>query len=476
MLNFAWLAQMSTSGTPTFKGLLPSLKTLITLLAVSAAIAGGMWLWTGLWAGALASTTTLIPFLEQAFLGVVGAVFINFWFNREINTAVLSTREVRDNFVFDKDKNPIDLRQMVKHLTEEVNAHFRPLYGKKSDIVIPRLCTFTEPTSSFKIITAEGRNPGKAAIFFSSGVFKSDMTGMNQRHLAALIQAELVKIYLRRGIARTFIGMGTDLATTLSNLNSGNWFARVLGFLLAPLQFFLLLERSVQRSHEYEAAAIVAKCGRGVDLIEAIDKKVCPTLDDMPTTQELRVNQAKYKRAPYNGPLKWLIKPLADWVDNNEYAGDDKTGSRIVSFFDIWVREATYIFREWFLSSQPRATNLKIFLRPLIKGKDGSREISLDTANSNQIPIIRQNDIRINQALYKNVRKNHRYAAIAPNGNGMVPVKNKGPVQGDEVDNPLQRRGRVLRQFQHRRPNQQPQIVADDTIGARVHHRARGVS
>lgn len=419
MLNFAWLAKQSTGRRPWLFGIIPPIGTLLTLLAVSAAIASGMWLWTGLWAGALASATAFYPLLEGALIGVLGFTLLNFWFNREITTFTLSTREVRDDFVFSQKHNPTNLKKLVNHLRQEVNAHFREKLGKNHrDIPMPRLLTYTD--DAVKIVTVEGRNPGKAAIVFSSGTFLYEKSNMDQRQLAALIEMELVKIYLRRGISRTIVGMGTDLLSTLQNLNaSSNWFYRILGFLTGPLQFVALLGQAIQRSFEYEAAGHVVECGRGVDLIAGIDKKVCSTLETLPTNEELKRNQSANQRKPYDGYFKWLIKPFADWVDRNEYAGDDKTGYRIVSAIDILVRELGYFINELW-KKEPRATNLKAYLRPIIEAKIEGKKVSMDNATTAQVKKIREHDIQVNQKLYAKIPVKDHYDVIGPKGTGVV--------------------------------------------------------
>ncbi|MBN9286452.1 MAG: hypothetical protein BGO43_06790 [Gammaproteobacteria bacterium 39-13] len=449
MLNFAWLAKQSTGRRPWLFGIIPPIGTLITLLAVSAAIAGGMWLWTGLWAGALASATSFFPLLEGALVGVLGFTLVNFWFNREITTFMLSTREARDDFVFGQKSNPTNLRKLVNHLRQEVNAHFRKKLGKDHrDIPMPRLLTFTD--DAVKIVTVEGRNPGKAAIAFSSGTFLYEKSNMDQRQLAALIEMELVKIYLRRGFSRTIVGMGSDLASTLQNLNaSGSWFYRVLGFLAGPLQFVLLLERAIHRSYEYEAAGHVVECGRGVDLIGGIDKKVCSTLETLPTNEELKQNQTKHQRKPYNGYFKWLIKPIADWIDKNEYAGDDKTGSRFVSFFDILVREGGYYINELW-KKEPRATNLKAYLRPIIAANIDGKNVSMDNATTVQVKKIREHDIQVNKKLYDRIPAKDHYDVIGPKGTGYVkPILHSAnrratnPAQTNEESTSMRLRPRV---------------------------------
>lgn len=420
--SFAKLAQISTGKNSWLGGLIPPLGTIVSLLLISAVIASGAWAWAGFWGGALAQAGTFFPFLQNAVIGVFGTTLLNFWFNREINTFILNTRQVRKPFVYAQKKNPTHLWHLVNHLRQELNVHFRQKYGNRhTDLPMPRLCTYTG--DEFKIAVSEGRNPGKAGFFFTSGAFLYAKSNMSQRELAALIQKELVKIYLRRGVARTIVGMGVDLANTLSNLNSGNWFFKALSFITIPLQFILLIARALNRSYEYEAARIVAECGRGVDLVRGYDSKVCSTLETLPTAAELKEDFNRNKRAPYNGPLKTVLRPITDFVDNNEYVGEDNTGDRLNSLADITVREGGYYVNELW-SNDPRSTNIKNYLRPLVKARIDGQEVNLDTVTTAQMERFQKQQMRINRRLYNQIPRQERYKVIGPDGSGYIrPIK-----------------------------------------------------
>ncbi|MCS5712630.1 hypothetical protein [Candidatus Berkiella aquae] len=406
MFNFSWMAQATTSKHPRLYGLLPNFSTMLALLVASAAIAGGLWVWSF----GLAFTAAFLPLFAKTVAAVVGMTALNFWFSREINTFMFSTREVRENFKFDE-HNPTDLRKLVNQVRCEVNAHFKKVYGDKhQDIPMPRLLTFTD--HHFKMVTVEGRNPGKAAILFSSGALNSHDTNLNQRHMAALVAMQLVKIYHRRSLGGTLVGMGLDLVNTLENARSGNLFYRVIGFLIWPLQFFLLLQRAIKRSYEYDAALTVVDMGRGMDLIDAIDFKVCPVLFEKPTYRRLAEDQASKKRSEYNGPFASWVRWFTNWIDKQEYAGDDKTGWRILSAIDAIVRELGFFINELF-DPNPRSTNLKTPMRQAIPGyEQASNQADLDRLYAR--------DREINRDLYKEIAKKDRYEVIGPDGSGVV--------------------------------------------------------
>ncbi|MBS0288922.1 MAG: hypothetical protein JSS07_02645 [Proteobacteria bacterium] len=405
MLNFAWLAEITTGRRPGFASIIPPLKTIFALLALAMVMAGGMWLWTGFWTGIYANLATFIPMIGKGLAATLGLTVLNFWFSRDINAAMMSTRDIRDDVLYGP-TNPVDVTKMVNQLCHEVNAHFKAQFGDAHrDLPVPVLLTYTDD-ANFKIVTLEGRNPGKAALIFSSGAF--DMRRMNQRQLAALIQKELVKIYLRRGIGRTFVGMLSDLATSLENLNApGNaWYFRALGWLTGPFQLVLLWERSISRTYEYEASAEVVKMWRGPDLIDAMDRKVCPSQLVFPMKSTLKRNQSLHKRDPYpaiGGP----IKSFTDWVDQHEYARADKTGWRIVSYFDCGINYTIYFINE-VLNRVPRSTNEKQFVLSLTEVilSDG-RKIAMDSDEATEAlkPLFYQQHREKSRTLYTAAEK-----------------------------------------------------------------------
>jgi hypothetical protein len=330
---------------------------------------------------------------------------------------------VREGFKIDEN-NPTELMKLVEHVLAEVNAYLRSIDPKHVDCPMPRLCTFSDVHA--KLVTVEGRNPGKAAIFFSSGCFNSQNTHLNQRHLAALISFELFKIAKHRGAGRTFVQMWTDVLTNFENFRYGNFLGKALGFLAGPLQFFLLLQRSVSRSYEYEAGQAIVEMGRGMDLVDAIDYKVCSSLYEKRSYVQLQKDQAEKRRdvKSYDNFLFKPFKSFANWVANNEYAGDDKSGYLVLSFLDILVREMGFFVNELF-SERPRATRLKDYLRPLL---------TLDTDKTpEQFAALYEKDKVTNGALVQKAVDSKgafpTYAPVSTIGNGYVK-----PVYSDHPD------------------------------------------
>ena len=62
---------------------------------------------------------------------------------------------------------------------------------------------------------------------------------MTQRQFAALIQKELVKIYLRRGVGRTIVGISSDFAASVKSLTEDNLILKMLLMVAVPFQLGL---------------------------------------------------------------------------------------------------------------------------------------------------------------------------------------------------------------------------------------------
>ncbi|MGD9591210.1 MAG: hypothetical protein AB7V32_01665, partial [Candidatus Berkiella sp.] len=364
--SFAWLAQISTSRAPWKAGMLPTVGTLLMLLLAAGAMSGTIWVGTALWAGAFAKASAFLPILSETVLWVLGTTVVHFWFSRDINKGLFSVRDDSEIITYSEKTNPTKLYKLVTHITAEVNEHFRMALGDKHrPVPVPTLFAYNNNTNEIDIMSF-GRNPGKTGLFFPIDVFNFTRNNIHQRRLAALIEKEIVKIYLNRGFYRMLASIGSTLANTLSMMStSDNILLRAIGFLTGPMQFVLLLEKAINRSFEYEAAGHVIECFRGPDLIEALDCGVNP-FHKSQGNAELKAAKKAKQRAPYTGSLSSILRPFTDWVDRNEPEEYDKTGSRFLSALDLIVGELTSYVRELFMA-KPRVTNEKNYIRPNIK-------------------------------------------------------------------------------------------------------------
>ena len=390
--NFAWLAQKSTAR-KTWYGLIPSFGAIFMLLTMSALIASGMWFWAALGAQTSASLISFFPILGKVALGVLFTTLVNFWFSHEIKTFMLNAKEVTDNSGFMNDKNPTDLRKMVDQLRQELNVYYSQKYGKEYNFPMPRICTTSD--LNYQVITVEGRTPEKSALFISAGALNYKNTRMDQRHLDALIQMELAKIYARRSLARTITIMGTELITTIQHIIGEGWITRGLT-MITELQFFDLFARSMSRSYEYEAAEIVVNCGHGPFLFDALDKTTCSTLDEKPTPVEAQQQRQRRAMPPYVGRMSPIINPVIDWLKTNRYATDNHD-YMIFDMADIAVREGGFHYNELW-NIKPRITRLKDHIKFLITSDPESGPLlSMANVTTEQLPV-----------LYAHAKEKHR--------------------------------------------------------------------
>jgi hypothetical protein len=392
-VSFAWLknfttfkdlARLSTSRAPmkgTF-GLLPTLATIGTLFLV----AGGITAALAAWSFVGATAASLLPTFLVAAASYSAITFLNFWFSREITHFKQSSRDLTNESVYNQD-NPVHLGNLVNHARYELwfrSPELRKRYPEFKNMPAPRLCTYADD-SKFNIISVKGRNPSHSGLYFSSGSFLL-RNGMNQKHLLTLIEMELHQIYSYRGISGTIIQAMTDLVAMAElHKHLPGIYNQFVGLFEWPLRFVSILAFAVKRSYVYDAFRFVISGGHLLDAMRAQDFKVCSTQAYVPTDQEIFAARNRNKRTPYpaNGFLAFIIKPIADWIDNNELASDDKSGWRIFSFFDICVRELGFsIFKEIF-SDEPRVTRLKDEGRQFKIKRPDNTDLSYDTIGSN---------------------------------------------------------------------------------------------
>lgn len=394
LFSFSRWSEWFTPRTSLTLGLIPSLSTLAIFVLQAFVFTSAAILWASFTGAALTWTAGVSVVLPS----IVGLALFNHWFSRDIMTATLASKNVSSMSVYDVHDQPIYLRNMVEHITAEVNMYFKEVYGDAHvDMHVPRIRTFSK--DHFALLVAEGRNPGKSGIFIADGNLKSHETRMVQRHLAALIQKELVKIYMRRGFQRTVVGILADFANTYSALEHGNVFSKTLFYTLFPLKVAVLFNNMVQRSYEFEAALIVNKMGNGYNLYQALGRLVTSSQDVSPTHRESQQENLENALEPFEATswLGRLYKPFADWVDKNQVAREDNSGYRIINFFDIVMREMLYLVNET-LSPKPRSTRIKDALRKVITDEQGNL---LESARTEDLPSFFSAQESVNRRLWE---------------------------------------------------------------------------
>ena len=374
MINFSTLAKLTNAERTYLKGLVLPMSTLLTFVGLAALMATGSWLWGGM----LATASTLWSTSLISMAGIVGLSGLNYWFAREINAVNFGAAEVYPGELQDHEFK-IDLVKMVDHLCAELDAHY-----KTSPMPRPRIATFTE--HHHKIIGIPGRNAGRAALYISSGALSAHETNLSPKQLAVLLMLELDKVRSRRGMGYGIVGVGMEFMRTLDNLiHAKAWYVRALGVLLGPAQLLLFVQKGLARAYTYEACKTVVACGRGNDLKNALDHLGNPNRLQRLSGDDLHQARQHNARRPYNQelyhwlvksyvsqlamvarPIDALLKPLSDWVDANEWVNEDKNGYRLLSFFDIGVRELGNFFKEAH-QGQSRGVNLKRYIAQLEK-------------------------------------------------------------------------------------------------------------
>jgi len=369
---FTWLSKKSTHQGLPARGFFPPATIMLTLLGLSGIIAGSSFLWAQL----LASSSSFTAFYLKSLLGVSSFTFLNFWFNREINTVALTAYHVNNGTTFGKPGREIDLHYLVRMAHAPLKNHF------SKALPLPQICTFK--SDHFKIITVEGRNPSKAALFFSSGTF-GPHTYLNNNHLVALIQLELAKIYLRREAKGIVLALCEDLLSTLQNIKESSFFFKSLSHLFLPFasSFCYLLRRSIMRSFEYQAGKIVFSCKQGQNLIDALDKAAFPSIVKHATVSQQVAIANRRKAFSYDGPFKSYvdsyIKPIADWIDKQERLDDDKDSPRTIVFFDIIVARIMSYTKELF-AEKPRRSHLQNYIKSLMEVEQSNLKMPLNSS------------------------------------------------------------------------------------------------
>lgn len=371
---FSFLDDYSTDKKLSINGLVPSITTILTLLAVSAVLT----FVPMMWAHASIQASLYMSYFAYTFVSVVGLSLFNFWFERELQFYSLGAGPINPGDGFGE----ICLDKMVNHLVHELNA----LDGTQdinhpNHLIMPRLAKFS--STEVKIICIPGRNIDRGAIYFSDGVLNSKVSGLNQSELAAMIMAELHKIKRCRSVTDTTLGIINSLSRMLDGLmESPNPLLKAIGYIAVPLKLFFFIHNSILRSHIYEAATAVVDCGRGDDYLAALNRKghasrTKKRSESAPKISEAMAQRNPPKRPPYQTPcLDWakgqfwfpnglavaiddILRPIASWVDENEYLTDAKLRtSRFSSFFDACVRKGAFYLKE-VVSDKPSGTHLK---------------------------------------------------------------------------------------------------------------------
>lgn len=349
------LVSLSTSSSAYLYGILPNFTTVLSLAIVSGAIAGTTFL--------LASASSILPVMAVT----TGVAVVNFFFSREVQSAMIGLTptsaysKVKGEET--KEKDWIYSFGLVDKASQDRNYNFalamdnlREVINQASPDVAPlpriRIGTFAE--AHHKIVIT-GRNPGKAMIAIANiGTF--ELFAGRPRAFNALMLQALAQIQLRATFSGMAVGVLMDFANLLKDLkDNDSGPLKLLGLIVSP--FSQLIINAMSRTNVYyRADEIVAKCGYGKDLIEALD-----TLNQPANVEQVQSHRHNAKLPVRPEPTNWFARMWRNFEDKvraDSYPGEDETGYVLLQALDNAVLRFAFYFKELF-SAAPRMGHRK---------------------------------------------------------------------------------------------------------------------
>lgn len=349
------LVSLSTSANAYLYGILPNFTTVLSLAIISGAVAGTTLL--------LATASSILPVIAAT----VGVAFVNYFFSREIQsfmigltpTSAYSKAPGEENL----EKDWIYSFGLVDKASQERNYNFALAMDNLREVInkaspeyspLPRIRIGTFAEAHHKIVIT-GRNPGKGMIAIANiGTF--ELFAGRPRAFNALMLQALAQIQLRSTFSGMIVGILMDFANLLKDLkdkDSGP--LKLLGHLVSP--FSQLLINAMSRTNVYyRADEIVAKCGYGKDLIEALD-----TLNQPANVEQVESHRNRIERPVRPEPTNWIMRLWRNFEDKvraDSFPGEDETGYVLLQALDNMVLRFGFYFKELF-SAAPRMGHRK---------------------------------------------------------------------------------------------------------------------
>lgn len=365
------LVSASTSSSAYLYGILPKFTTVLSLAIISGAIAGTTLL--------LATASSILPVMAAT----VGVAFINYFFAREVQTAMLGLTptsayvktddgvELEQDWTYDigikkshDQKAEYNFAKAMDHLRGVINARY------PDETPLPRIRIGTFAEHHYKLVVT-GRNPGKAMIAIANpGVFHT-FKGKPREFNALMLQA-LAQIKLRSTFSGMIVGVAIDFGNLLTSFKNHEFLPlKLFGSAVAP--FGQLLINAMSRTNAYyRADRMVAECGYGEDLIKAID------ILNQPNNMS-RVNTHRDKpvvRPEPTGRFAWFVKKgheISDALRADSFPGEDETGYTVLQFIDNLVMRSAYFIKELF-SNAPRMGHRKEEIKAFLKEYKATHE------------------------------------------------------------------------------------------------------
>ncbi len=361
-----YLTRKSTSKQSYFYHILPDFRTVLSLAMIAAVIVASTVFLSGI--------AAILPVMAVTAL----TAFSNFWFSREIQTAMLGltyTSDDKGDTLYEVglsnahgEEVLYDLTKVVNHLRGVINAK----YPRDTPLPPVRLGTFVE--AHHKLVVT-GRNPGKAMIAIATGTF-SHLDG-NVLVLNALILQALAQIKLRATFSGMIVAIVMDFGQLLKSFKEHEFLPlKLIGLLVGP--FGQLLINAMSRTNAYyQADKIVAECGYGQDLIDALSYLNGPNnKGKVPPA----VPAANLPDSVYTGPFAFLKRAWHNFekkVREDSPPAEDKTGYVLLQAMDNAVMRFAAYFKELY-SAVPRMGNRLAAIRAYMAENAPVRQMPAD--------------------------------------------------------------------------------------------------
>lgn len=362
-----YLTRKSTSKQSYFYHILPDFRTVLSLAMIAAVIVASTVFLSGI--------AAILPVMAVTAL----TAFSNFWFSREIQTAMLGLTYTSDDSgdtLYEVGLSNAhgeavlyDLAKVVNHLRGVINAK----YPRDTPLPPVRLGTFVE--AHHKLVVT-GRNPGKAMIAIATGTF-SHLDG-NVLVLNALILQALAQIKLRSTFSGMIVAIAMDFGQLLKSFKEHEFLPlKLIGLLVGP--FGQLLINAMSRTNAYyQADKIVAECGYGQDLIDALSYLNAP--NNKGKVPPAAAPEANLPDSVYTGPFAFLKRAWHNFekkVREDSPPAEDKTGYVLLQAMDNAVMRFAAYFKELY-SAVPRMGNRLAAIRAYMAENAPVRQMPAD--------------------------------------------------------------------------------------------------
>lgn len=351
-----------------YGGLIPPLFSLILLGGTLGVFTGLSSYWLGFLEGFRNTGLGLItPFIPAMTLGVaiaVGTAIITYFFGDKL----IHIKD-KNNIIVEDDRfemlegQSLPLRQIYRNVCQELHIRLHPNQSPE-DYFMPNLRKFHEHE-----VKVQGFNGFFPTLFLTSGFLRPEETKLSPAEYAAVLQKEVAKLHLQSGLASTIVSTVANIAEILSNLSKDNPFFKVIYYSLLPLQLARVIDATLKRSHDYQAIDMLIKTGRIGAFLNATNRIHYPgQVVYGAAGPQPGVRQRKAYEPLVNLPPFTWYKHLATWIDDNEFAPDQKVRFRLFSLPFILVVKAGTLWQN-LLDETPSKTHITAYIKERMNQK-----------------------------------------------------------------------------------------------------------